>query len=481
MATQVEFGSALTSLAGISEPRNEATFRHSFISPLSDTSPSSLAPLILEGRNKLGNPVGPATMPSTASRPPWTPRPFSREASTDTFATVKPPVPALKPSSTTPKSPTFAQIFEDAPRGSTGNVPPLLDQKSMESQPPREPVAHLPFCLSPQANTVILFESRSPAQGRPEEGGSKAQEGQLLRSQSEKWPRRRPSLSTDPKPVSWAPHWKEAIAGAPRGSASSVEPQQHLTLAAETHSQAGGRPAASAGFREFWQEQTQSTPPAAASGPGIPKPRPLPTDLTGRFASQELSWQQKPCLAESRERSFLAAGDRALGATGARSAVAGLSGAAPGVKSASQLAESPQSCLPSAAAGAAPPGQAVPEDSGQNSRKEEKELGSQGKPSVGQHNASPGQPLGEWGEASPQEAGLRNTDSKKTVPLLDPSAKPWAPSPSESLCGSLGQELRILNIQQRIKVLTAENAGSKAGSLRASFRSRPLSTDLTKM
>lgn len=478
MATQVEFGSALTSLADISEPRNEATFRHSFISPLSDTSPSSLAPLILEGRNKLGNPVGPTTMPSTASRPPWTPRPFSREASTDTFATVKAPVPALKPSSTTPKSPTFAQIFEDAPRGSTGNVPPLLDQKSMESQPPREPVAHLPFCLSPQANTVILFESRSPAQGGPEEGGSKAREGQLLRSQSEKWPRRQPSLSTDPKPVSLAPHWKEAIAGAPRGSTSSVEPQQRPTLAAETHSQAGGRPAASAGFRESWQEQTQSTPPAAASGPGTPKPRPLPTDLTGRFASQELSWQKKPCLAESGERSFLAAG---------------LSGAAPGVKSASQLAESPQSCLPSAAAGAAPPGQAVPEDSGQISRKEAKvpwELGSQGKPSVGQHNASTGQPLGEWREVSPQEAGLRSTDAldgkprgcgKKTVPLLDPSAKPWAPSPSESLCGSPGQELRILNIQQRIKVLTAENAAFKAGSLRASFRSRPLSTDLTKM
>ncbi|XP_029139936.1 uncharacterized protein KIAA1671 homolog [Protobothrops mucrosquamatus] len=493
MATQVEFGSALTSLAGISEPRNEAAFRHSFISPLSDTSPSSLAPLILEGRNKLGNPVGPATMPSTASRPPWTPRPFSREASTDTFATVKPPIPALKPSSSTPKSPTFAQIFEDAPRGSTGNVPPLLDQKSMESQPPREPVAHLPFCLSPQANTVILFESRSPAQGRPEEGGSKAQEGQLLRSQSEKWARRQPSLSTDPKPVSWAPHWKEAIAGAPRGSASSVEPQQCPTLAAETHSQAGGRPAASAGFRESWQEQTQSTPPAAASGPGTPKPRPLSTDLTGRFASQEVSWQKKPCLAERRETSFLAAGDRALEAAGARSAAAGLRGAAPGVKSASQLPESPQSCLSSAAAGAAPPGQAVPEDSGQNSRKEKKVpwgLGSQGEPSVGQHSASTGQPLGEWGEVSPQGAGLRNTDAlggkhrgcgKKTVPLLDPSAKPWAPSPSESLCGSPGQELRMLNIQQRIKVLTAENAGLKAGSLRASFRSRPLSTDLTKM
>ncbi|XP_039218722.1 uncharacterized protein KIAA1671 homolog isoform X1 [Crotalus tigris] len=488
MATQVEFGSALTSLAGISEPRKEAIFRHSFTSPLSDTGPSSLAPLILEGRNKVGNAVGPTTMPSAASRPPWAPRPFSREASTDTFATVKPPIPALKPSSTAPKSPTVAQIFEDAPRGSTGNVPPLLDQNSMESQPPREPVAHLPVCLSPQANTVILFESRSPAKGGPKEGGPKAQEGQLLRSQSEKWPRRRPSLSTDPKPLSWAPHWREAIAGAPRGSASSVEPQQRPTLAAETHSQAGGRPAASAGFRESWQEQTQSTPPAAASGPGTPKPRPLPTDLTGRFASQELPWQKKPCLAESREKS-----DRALEATGARSAAAGLRGAAPGVQSASQLAESPQSCLPSAAAGAAPPGQAVPEDLGQNSRKEETvpwELGIQGKPSVGQHNASTGQPLGEWGEVSPQEAGLRNTDAldgkhggcgKKTVPLLDPSAKPWAPSPSESLCGSPGQELRILNVQQRIQVLTAENAGFKAGSLRASFRSRPLSTDLTKM
>ncbi|KAM3826084.1 uncharacterized protein KIAA1671 homolog isoform 3-T3 [Vipera latastei] len=489
MATQVELGSALTSLAGISKPRNEAAFPHNFISSLPDTSSSSLAPLSLEGRNKPGNPVGPATMPSTASRPPWTPRPFSREASSDTFATVKPPVPALKPSSATPKSATFSQIFEDAPRGSTGNVPPLLDQKPMESQTPREPVAHLPFCLSPQANAVILFESRSPAKGRPEEGGSKAQDGQLLRSHSEKWPRRQPFLSTDPKPVSWVPHWKEAIAEGPKGSASGLEPQQRLTLAAEVHCQAGGRLAALAGFWVSWQEQTQPTPPAAASGPGTPKPRLLPTDLTGRFASQELSWQKTPCLAESRERSFLAAGDRALEATGARSPAAGLSGAAPGAKSASQLAEFPQSSLPTA--GAAPPGQAVPEDSGQNSTKEEKvpwELGSQGRPSVGQHNASTGQPLGEWGEVTPQEAGLRNTEAldgkhrgcgKKTVPLLDPPAKPWAPS--DSLPGSPGQEVQTLNIQQRIKVLTAENAGFKAGSLRASFRSRPLSADLTKM
>ncbi|XP_058014213.1 uncharacterized protein KIAA1671 homolog isoform X2 [Ahaetulla prasina] len=491
MATQVELGSALTSLGGISEPRTEAAFRHAFISSLSDASRKpgedsrALAPLIPEDR---GNPMGPTAMPSTASRPPWTPKPFSRETSSDTFATVKPPVTALKPSSATPKPHTFAQAFEDAAKGSPGNVPPLLDQKPMENKSRMEPVAHLPFYPSPQANTVILFESRRPAKGRAEEGGSKAQEGQLLRSQSEKWPRRQPSLSTDPRPVSWAPHWKEAFAGEPKGLASSVETQQSPTLATETHSQAGGRPSASAGFWGSWQKQLQPPPPEAASGPGPPKSGPLPTDFTGRFETQESSWQKKPCLAESREKSFLAVGDRALEATGVRGAVAGLSGAAPSgprAKSASQLAESPQSCLPSA-----PPGQTVPQDEG---KKCTQELGSQGKPSVGQHSINQGHPLGERGEIAPQEAGVRNADppdasngnhrgcAKKTTPLLDLSAKPWAPTESESLRDSPGKEIRILNIQQRIQVLTAENVGFKAGGPRRSFRSRPLSADLTKM
>ncbi|XP_013931311.1 PREDICTED: uncharacterized protein KIAA1671 homolog [Thamnophis sirtalis] len=485
MATQVELGSSLTSLASIREPRTEAAFRHSFLTSLSDSSrkpgegPRALALLIPEGR---GNPMGPATMPSTASRPPWTPKPFSRETSSDTFATVKPPVPALKPSHATPKPPTFAQTFEDAAKGSPGNVPPLLDQKPMESKGPLEPVAHLPFYLSPQANTVILFESRGPAKGRAEEGGSKAQEGQLLRSQSEKWPRRQPSLSTDPRPVSWAPRWKEAFAGAPKGPAT----QQSPAPATETHSQVGGRPAASAGFGRSWQEQRQPAPPEAASGPGSPKPKPLPLDLTGIFEPRDPSWQKKPSLAESGEKSFPAAGDGALEATGARSAAASSSGAAPSgprAKSAGQLAESPQGCLPSA-----PPGQTLPEEAGRKGAQEETVAWEPGKPSVGQPSASQGQPLGERAEVPPQQGGLRNASdgnqrgcAKKTLLLPDPPGNPWAPTESESLRGSPGQETGTLNIQQRIQVLTAEKAGAKTGGLRRSFRSRPLSTDLTQM
>ncbi|XP_032085645.1 uncharacterized protein KIAA1671 homolog [Thamnophis elegans] len=485
MATQVELGSSLTSLASIREPRTEAVFRHSFLTSLSDSSrkpgegPRALALLIPEGR---GNPMGPATMPSTASRPPWTPKPFSRETSSDTFATVKPPVPALKPSHATPKPPTFAQTFEDTAKGAPGNIPPLLDQKPMESRGPLEPVAHLPFYLSPQANTVILFESRGPAKGRAEEGGSKAQEGQLLRSQSEKWPRRQPSLSTDPRPDSWAPRWKEAFAGGPKGPAT----QQSPAPATETHSQVGGRPAASAGFGRSWQEQRQPAPPEAASGPGSPKPKPLPLDLTGIFEPREPSWQKKPSLAESGEKSFPAAGDGALEATGARSAAASSSGAAPSgprAKSTGQLAESPQGCLPSA-----PPGQTLPEEAGRKGAQEETVAWEPGKPSVGQPSASQGQPLGERAEVPPQQGGLRNASdgnhrgcAKKTLLLPDPPGNPWAPTESESLRGSPGQETGTLNIQQRIQVLTAEKAGAKTGGLRRSFRSRPLSTDLTQM
>ncbi|XP_007432197.1 uncharacterized protein KIAA1671 homolog isoform X1 [Python bivittatus] len=518
MATQVEVGSVLTSLASRSEPRNEAMLQHSFISSLSDPSrkpredPSSLAPLILEGGNKLGNPVRPATVPSAASRPRLTPKPFSRETSSDAFAAVKPPVPGLKPGSVTPESPTFAQTFEDAAERFTGNVPPLLDQKLIGSKSPRELIATVPFYLSPQANTVILLESRSPEKEKAEDEGGprKAREGQLLSSPSERWSRRQPSLSTDPSLVSWSPHRslerKEIFSGAPKGLASSVEPQQHPSLAPETHSQAQGRLASLAVFLESCQEQTQPTPPEAASGLWVQKPRPLSADLTGKFENRELSFQKKSCLAESREKSFAAAKGRPLETMAAKSEAAGFSVAepcSPRVKSASQLAESPsaksqgstQSCLPSAG-GVAPPGQAVPEDSGQIFAKDRKdlwELESPGKPSVGQYNASKGQALREKVELPPKEAGLRNANPpdtldlknrgcvKKTLPLLDASANNWIPTETESFFNSPGKENRILNIQQRIKELTAENTDFKPENLRRSFRSRPLSTDLTKV
>ncbi|XP_070619491.1 uncharacterized protein KIAA1671 homolog isoform X4 [Erythrolamprus reginae] len=417
MATQVELGSALTSLAGINEPRSQAAFRHSVINSLSDASRKPG-----EGPRTLALPEGkgsPATMPSTASRPPWAPKPFSREISSDTFATVKPPVQALRPGSAMPKPPAFAQTSEDAAKGSPGNVPPLLDQKPMDGRSPTESVAPLPFCLSPQANTVILFESRRPGKGR-------AEEGQLLRSQSEKWPRRQPSPSADLRPVSWAPPWKEASAGGSRGPAGSAETRKSPTLATGTHIQA-----APAGFGGPWQGETPPAPP----GPRPTKPRPLPTDLTGRLETQEPPWQKTPGPAETREEEegFLAA--------------AGLSGAAP--PGPRPKHEPPKIPLPSAA-----PSQVGPGHVGQNCTQGEEEEG-----------------------ALPWGLGSQGGCARMTFPLLDLPARP---TERESLRGSPRKEARALNIQQRIQVLTAEAAGAKAGGLRRSFRSRPLSADLTK-
>ncbi|XP_063171751.1 uncharacterized protein KIAA1671 homolog isoform X2 [Candoia aspera] len=516
MAMQVEVSSALTSLAGISEPRNEVTLRHPFLSSLCNTSqkpredPGSLALPILEGGNKLGGPTRPATMPSVPSRLRLTPKPFSRETSSDTFAAVKPPVLGLEPSGgVTPEPPTFAQTSEGATKGLAGNIPLLLDQKSLESKSRGELVASVPFYLSPQANTVILFEGRSPERERPEDEESplKAQEGQLLSSPAERGFRRQPLLPSNPRPVSWSPHRslerQETFLGAPKGSAGSVGlQQQRPRLAAEMHSRAYGRPASSSIFLELYQEHMQPAPPEAASRLWVQKPRTLSTDLTGRFENRELSLQKKLYLAESGEKSFVAASGRPLGPMGAQREAAGLSIAdpRPRVEGAGQPAESlcargkvsTQSHLPTAGR-AAPLGQTTLEDSWEISAQDRKDpwgLESQGKPSVGQCDASQGQALAERVEPTAKETGLRNARPpdtfnrgcvKKTFALLDTSANGWTPVETDSLLDCHGKENRILNIQQRIKELTAENTDFKPENLRRSFRSRPLSTDLTKV
>uniref|UniRef100_A0A8D2LW84 Uncharacterized protein n=2 Tax=Varanus komodoensis TaxID=61221 RepID=A0A8D2LW84_VARKO len=340
MAAQVGAAAALASLTSIAGlQKGTSVLHHTLVGSLSDTSlksaehPSALSPPVLEKSSKFGSPVRPATVPPAATGPRLTPKPFSRETSSDTFAGVKPPVTALKPSSVAPKSPTFAKTFGDAttPKGLTGNIPPLVDQKSIENRSTKDFVANMPFYSSPLANTVILFNT-----GNTEKAGMKlaaertfstlqAQEGPVPSAVSEP-PFRRPesagiqrqlSLSSEPRSLSWNLHrsleMKDTFSGATEERAKNVEKDlrnSSINLVGEVQPRPKQRPV-SAIFLESVKDPKQSTPdiPDEKSLPEkswVRKPRPLSVDLTAKFENRDLSAQRKSCPPESKERPLTA-------------------------------------------------------------------------------------------------------------------------------------------------------------------------------
>ncbi|XP_063000246.1 uncharacterized protein KIAA1671 homolog isoform X2 [Elgaria multicarinata webbii] len=558
MATQVEVSSALTSLNNIAELKNEATLQHAFVSSLSDTSnkgsehPSSLSPLILEGRSKFGSPVRPATMPPAASRPRLTPKPFSREMSSDTFTMVKPPVPALKPSNAAPKPSTFAKTFGDTTtaKGLTGNVPPLVDHKLIENKSTRELVANMPFYSSPLANTVILFKTGSAEKARmnltPEKTFSTLQdpEGQLPPSMSEISYRRsesagihrQSSLSSESRPVSWnlrrSHERKDTFSGATEERAKDVEKEpsnSSISLVSEVQPRPKQRPV-SAIFLESLKDPKQCSPDIAdekstLEKSWVRKPRPLSMDLTAKFESRDLSVQRRSCPAEGKERNLVAhfvdVGSSRPSEIGAKSEAAGLSPAdtsKSNLKSAVPVADFQCAKSKSAAQIQKPSPSEVaplcwnaPKDVGQASAKDRKylwelRLKSQDEQNEGETDIaaisekikepsnSKGQSVKERtvlnqkdtpavseNSTNAENKSLRGGSVKIPVNFQDALANGTTPGNAESLPESPGKEKRILNIQQRIKELTAENTDTKPVNQRRSFRSRPLSADLTKL
>ncbi|XP_015281904.1 PREDICTED: uncharacterized protein KIAA1671-like [Gekko japonicus] len=556
MAAEVEVGSALPSLTARSELPSEVKPQRPFAGSLSDSShkpgelPSSLSPLILEERSKFGNPLRPATMPPVTSRPRLTPKPFSRETSSDTFSVVKPPVPTFKSSHVAPNLPVFAKTFDDtaAARGLTGNVPPLVDQKSIEDKSPSELVANMPFDSSPQANTVILFETGKSEKGRmkftpekshlgsPQIGGTlQAPEEHLTASKSEVFCRtaglyRQLSLSSESRPISWNPcvslEKKDNLTSASEEKGKVIQRQYSAggSLASEVQLRPKQRPV-SAVFLESLKDQKQcclevSEETSLPEKTWVRKPRPLSMDLTAKFENRDLSLQRKSCPTESKEKDLspdptkqgsVRPSERwtknEAGALGrADPSKSSLKSPGPFADFASVLSPKP---FPSEEA---TPCQSSQKDFSHVPARDRKCLWESKLKRHGEQNASEmetettpekvmeppsvkGQSIKDRAALSPKEpcAARKNCtyrsdpenqswrDVEKPINVPDRSANDATSGNVESQPGSPREEGRILNIQQRIKELTAENTEAKPGSLRQSFRSRPLSADLTKL
>ncbi|KAL8179988.1 UNVERIFIED_CONTAM: hypothetical protein K2H54_002304 [Gekko kuhli] len=556
MAAQVEVGPAHPPLTARSELPSEAKPQRPFASSLSGASNkpgelhSSFSSLILEEGSKSGNPLRSATMPPASSRPRLTPKPFSRDKSSETFSVVKPPVPSFKSSNVAPNLPAFARTFEETTvaKGLTGNVPPLVDQKSIEDKSPSDLVANMPFDSSPQANTVILFESGKSEKGRmkftPERshlgspqicGTLQAPEGHLAPSKSEVFGRtggihRQLSLSSESRPISWNP-------------CTSLEKKDNLTSASEEKGKviqrqysAGGIPASevqlrpkqrpvSAVFLESLKDQKQccfeaSEETSLPEKTWVRKPRPLSMDLTAKFENRELSLQRKSCPTESKEKDLSADATRqgsvrpserwtkneAGALSRADPSKSSLKSPGPFADFASFLNPKP---FPSEEGS---PCQSSQKDFSHATARDRKCLWESKLKRHDEQNASEmetettpekvtepssvkGQSVKDRAALSPKEpcAARKNSmygldtenqslrDVEKPINVPDSSANDTTSGNVESQPGSPREEGRILNIQQRIKELTAENTEAKSGSLRQSFRSRPLSADLTKL
>ncbi|XP_053135453.1 uncharacterized protein KIAA1671 homolog isoform X2 [Hemicordylus capensis] len=528
MATQVEVGSALPPLTHLSELTSEAKLQQAFASSQPSELPSSF---LLEERS----PLRPAPVAPAASRPWLTPKPFSREKSSDTFTMVKPPVSAPKPSA-------FAKTFEEttAGKGSTGNVPPLVDQKSIDHKSPSdELVANMPFYSRPQANTVILFETGSAEKTRmtltPDKSVAgfsqtfstlQPPKGPLPLSKSEVSYRRpkgagihrQLSLSSESRPVSWNPcrplEQKDTFAGAAEERALDQEqqPGSSIALASEMPPRPKQRPV-SALFLESLKDPKPCGSDLLDEKPleksWVRKPRPLSMDLTAKFENRDLSVQRKSCPSEIKGPKSDPLGLGRADPSKLTLKTTFQTDSTPGVKShaSSQTPKPPPNEAASSCRNAPKDlGQALAKDSKYlweqrlKNPDEENEPGAENA-ATSDHSKEPPKSKGlsvkemtvlnqkrtravsetSANATDAENRSMRGGSAKKPVNLLDASANSPAPVNAEPLPESPGKESRVLNIQQRIKELTAENADVKPGNLRRSFRSRPLSADLTKL
>ncbi|KAJ7309895.1 hypothetical protein JRQ81_007972 [Phrynocephalus forsythii] len=532
MATQVEVSAPLAALANLGERRSGATLPPAFLASLSEAGSHSREPL------QDGPPARAAGMPPAVSRPRLTPKPFSRGQSSESFAMVRPPIPSLKSGPGAMKAAALGQTSEGTLEavGLAGKVPPLVDHQAAQSRSPQEMVANVPFCSGSPANTVILFESGRPepgrAKGAPEEASSQAAKAEAThrRPEGASSIHRQLSLSSEVRPASWNPRRpverKETFSGVLEEQEKDVAKQPGRE---EHHHQPRPwtRPVS-----VFFLESLKEPKPAGPEVPGGPsepekpwarKPRPLSMDLTSRFESRELSLQRKPSLLEGTERKPVAHVARAADTRALRAGEAagtrtpdppsksespgGVGAAADSLWAKSQAVQKPPPSEPS------PVGQSLPKAPSQVSAKEQKSLweqklknqpeepkereGLMADPSEKSKEPprSKGPPAPNWVASGRPDTGAA---SKTAAEALGPGNRGWtagsvhwaAPCPEAegkppagpaSSLESSEKGSRVLNIQQRIRELTDENAETKPVPLRRSFRSRPLSADLTKL
>ncbi|KAJ7421618.1 hypothetical protein BTVI_17480 [Pitangus sulphuratus] len=337
MATRVEINSPLASLTAVpdlTELRTEDKAQRVYVSVLSDASnkaKEASASLTLEENKKFGSSLRSATMPSLGSRPRLFPKPFSKEKPPESFANVKPPVPAFRSSSRIGKAPEETSSVKVL----SGNVPPLVDQKVIETENrgDGEVVTNMTFYTGPSANTVILFEPAGPEQAKvslaqekraQDRTGFAALQTKDIQcsvklekpSETSRNPEgsvhRQMSFSSSLRPVSW-----NSLKTGEKKDAREVHPGEKtnddannlnnkVDFSIDVQQRAKHRPV-SAIFLESLRDQKHHTVEASeekspTEKSGVRKPRPLSMDLTARFEHKDLSSCKKTCSShESKE------------------------------------------------------------------------------------------------------------------------------------------------------------------------------------
>ncbi|XP_017931872.2 uncharacterized protein KIAA1671-like [Manacus vitellinus] len=532
MATRVEISSPLASLTAVpdlTELRSEDKAQRVYVSVLSDASnkaKEASASLTLEENKKFGSSLRSATMPSLGSRPRLFPKPFSKEKPPEAFGNVKPPVPAFRSSSRIRKATeetSSVKVF-------SGNVPPLVDQKVIETenQADSDVVTNMTFYTGPSANTVILFEPAGPEQAKvslaqekraQDRRGFAALQTKDLQcsvklekpSEASRNPEgsihRQMSFSSSLRPVSW-----NSLKTGEKKDAREVHPGEKnsddannlnnkVDLSIDVQQRAKHRPV-SAIFLESLRDQKHHTAEASEekSPPeksGVRKPRPLSMDLTAKFEHKDLSSCKKTCSShESKENvsiiTFTDVGCHDQSEMGPKSEETEFnksSSSKTNLKCSSQdvgILNNGKYMWETKLKSKSEQIETNPETTTNlHSSERSPETTSESKTNKGVKRADQKETYTFLGCESPaasseKENNILRGSVKKHISLFT-SENPSPAVDTELLPASAEKENRCVTIQQRIKELTAENTDVKAGNPRRSPQSRPLSADLTKL
>ncbi|XP_014730361.1 PREDICTED: uncharacterized protein KIAA1671 homolog [Sturnus vulgaris] len=521
MATRVEINSTLASLTTVpdlAELRAEEKAQRVYVSVLSDASnkaKEASASLTLEENKKFGNSLRSATMPSLGSRPRLFPKPFCKEKSSDTFANVKPPVPAFRSSSMVRKTTEETSCVKML----SGNVPPLVDQKAIDTgnQADSDMVTNVTFYTGPSANTVILFEPAVPEQSKvslaQEKRGftalqSKDLQGSVRPAETPRNPdgslHRQMSFSSSLRPNLLKTSEKKDAREVHPGEKNNDDANNFnnkVDFSVDVQQRAKPRPV-SAIFLESLRDQKHHTVEASeekspAEKSGVRKPRPLSMDLTAKFEHKDLSSCKKAGSShESKENvsitAFTDVGSQEQSETGPKheetdfnksnSAKTNLKCSSQDIgilnngkytwetklKSKSEQIETKPEIIINLHG---------PERSPETTSESRTNKGGKRPDQKEQYTL-----LGSESPAasSEKENNILRGSVKKHISLFT-LENPSATVDTEILPAAAEKENRCVTIQQRIKELTTENPDVKGGNLRRSLQSRPLSADLTKM
>ncbi|KFO94489.1 Uncharacterized protein KIAA1671, partial [Buceros rhinoceros silvestris] len=536
MATRVEINSTLASLTTVpdlNELRSEDKSQRVYVSVLSNASnktKEASTSLTLEENRKFGSTLRSATMPSLGSRPRLFPKPFSKDKSSDTFANVKPPVPAFRSSSLIRKGTEETSSLKVL----GGSVPPpLVDQKVIENENKAgsEVVTNMTFYTGPSANTVILFEAGGTEQSKVSLAQEKraAEDHKVFStvqtkelqcnaklekpSQPPETPRntegslhRQMSLSSSLRPVSWnslkTGERKEAYEAHPgeKTSDDADNIKRRVDLSTDVQQKPKPRPV-SAIFLESLRDQKHHTveapedkSPAEKSWPR--KPRPLSMDLTAKFEQKDPSSCKKIGSShESKENvpiiSFTDLGCRDQSETGPKPEETEFDkgSSATNLKCSIQdigILNNGKYLWETKLKSKSEQIETKPEvKTDLHSSDRSHEAASESRTWRGGKRLDQKEPYQFLGCESPAAASEKENNIvrgsvKKHISLFT-SENPSTSGDTELLPSSAEKENRCVTIQQRIKELTTESTEAKPGNLRRSLQSRPLSADLTKM